>query len=321
VLRLLPLCLLLLLLGAAPTAAQPEPAAGQILAPAARQAAWLSLEAPRPRPLTQVLAPSYIADVEVSSTHGAVVALYSQFPETTVIGGDILGLDLTSGALTPLLTRTDAGESLGAPAWYGSRLAYQREDLTNPPIGYAYQAVARYPARIETAQPDGSDRQVLLQDARQPASSPDASQLVFVRTSPRGTSIVLGDGSFERELIPAGMFVDVASPKFSPDGASIAFVVATAVARDLSPLDRLLGVSIAEAHGLPYNVWIMGADGSDARLLAAVSADDPSLAWSPDGTQLFVYSGTGSDIVDVATGGVTDYGYLVGYGGVAWLPL
>lgn len=315
------LCGLLVSLTVVPTHAQPEPAPGSILAPAARQAAWLSLEAPRPRPLTQVLAPSYIADVEVSSTYGAVVALYSPFTESTSIGGDILRLDLASGALTPLVTRADVGESLGAPAWYGARLAFQREDLTNPPIGYAYQAVARYPARIETAQADGSDRQVLLQDARQPASSPDASHMVFVRTSPRGTSIVLGDGSFERELIPAGMFVDVASPKFSPDGASIAFVVATAVARDLSPLDQLLGVSIAEAHGLPYNVWIMAADGSDPRLLAPVSADDPSLAWSPDGTQLFVYSGTGSNIVDVATGEATTYGYLVGYGGVAWLPL
>jgi hypothetical protein len=35
------------------------------------------------------------------------------------------------------------------------------------------------------------------------------------------------------------------------------------VGHALSLLDRLLGVSSAYAHGLPWGVWLMGADGSD----------------------------------------------------------
>jgi hypothetical protein len=34
-----------------------------------------------------------------------------------------------------------------------------------------------------------------------------------------------------------------------------------------------------------------------------------------------VYSGTGSAIVDVATGDVGSYPYVAGYGATAWLPL
>ncbi|HET6319537.1 MAG TPA: hypothetical protein VFG86_24025, partial [Chloroflexota bacterium] len=82
----------------------------------------------------------------------------------------------------------------------------------------------------------------------------------------------------------------------------------------------LLGVSIAHAHGLPFDVWIMAADGSDPRLLAAIGADDPSLAWSPDSTQLFAYAGTGSFIVDVPSGDVASLPYIVGYGRTVWLP-
>jgi hypothetical protein len=305
----------------APTAAaQPAPAPGNILAPAARQAAWLSLEAPRPRMLTHVVAPSYVSDVDVSPAHGAVVAVYSKFKDQPDIGGDLMHLDLTSGELTPLVTRDVAAESLGAPAWFGSQVAFERADTTPPAVGYAYQAAVRYPSRVEVVQADGSGRKVLIDDARQPSPSPDASQLVYVRSSPHGASILVGDGVSERELLPAGSFVDVAGPRFSPDGQRIAFVVTENVAHDLNPLEALLGVSVAYAHGLPFDVWVMAADGSDAHLLAALGADDPTLSWSPDGTQLFAYGGTGSYIIDVATGQIASFPYIVGYGGTAWLP-
>src|SRR5260221_7397874 len=46
---------------------------GRILAPASRQAAWLDLEAPRPRPITQLGAPAYVTDV--SAVPGAPMAV------------------------------------------------------------------------------------------------------------------------------------------------------------------------------------------------------------------------------------------------------
>jgi hypothetical protein len=47
--------------------------------------------------------------------------------------------------------------------------------------------------------------------------------------------------------------------------------------------------------------WIVNADGTGLRHVAETGADEPSVVWSPDATQLFVYSGTGSYVLDVAT--------------------
>jgi hypothetical protein len=51
-----------------------------------------------------------------------------------------------------------------------------------------------------------------------------------------------------------------------------------------------------------------------------LGADDGTLSWSPDGSQVFVYGGTGSFLVDAATGEVTALGYVAGYGSTGWLP-
>ena len=107
----------------------------------------------------------------------------------------------------------------------------------------------------------------------------------------------------------------MAYPRFSPAGDQIAFMAAA----------PFIGASwftpSAYAHGLPWDLWLVGVDGSNPHLLAALGGDDASLAWSPDGSQIFSYSGTGSAIVQVSTGEVANYPYLGGYGATAWLPV
>jgi hypothetical protein len=66
---------------------------------------------------------------------------------------------------------------------------------------------------------------------------------------------------------------------------------------------------------------MVGLDGSEPRLIAEVGADDATVAWSPDATQLFVYGGTGSFIVDLGTGEIAAFSYLAGYGTTAWVPV
>jgi hypothetical protein len=305
-----------------------EPAAGAILAPVARQAAWLSLEAPRPRPLTSFLAPSYVADLDVAPTGWAVLGVQSMFPGADVIGGDLQALDLRTGTTIPLLTRGDAKESLGAPVWSsdGAWLLFQREDLRQAPISYAYQAQVHYPARIEAASPDGSGRWVVVEDGLQPALSPSGGQLAYIRSSAQGTamfirSVVPKSPSDERLLIPAGRFPDVAHPRFSPHGDQLAFVAAIVPGAKRDQLADWFAAAVALAHGLPWNVWLLNLDGSAPRLLAELAADDPSVTWSPDGRQLFVYGGTGSFIVDALTGETSAFAYLAGYGTTAWVPV
>jgi Tol biopolymer transport system component len=296
-----------------------EPTPGSILAPLARQAGWLNLDAPRPTSLTNLPAPDYVSDL---AAVGNVAALAVQEPLASgEIGGDILRLDLSSGALTPLVERGSAAETLGAPVWRadGSAVLFQREDLTGVPVAYPGQATVRYPSRIEVVQADGSARSVLVEDARQAAPSPDGRLLSYVRSVGGLSELLVRSDAGERELVRAGQFPDIAYPRFSPRGDQVAFMAAAPfVGR--SPWWPF-APSIAYAHGLPWDLWIVGLDGSPARLLAPLGGDDAALAWSPDGSQIFSYSGTGSAIVDVATGEVSTYSYLAGYGAIAWLPV
>jgi hypothetical protein len=295
----------------------PVPAPGTILAPADRQAAMLNLEAPRPRLLTSLMPPSYAANLNVSPTGQAAVEVRD------ALGGDILRLDISSGTLSPLVMRTDSTESLSVPIWQGdgSQQFFQRDDVRQPPSAFAHQANVRYPSRIEAAPADGNGRVVLVDDGRMPAIAPDASRLAYVRSSAFGTALLEHDlpGGDERELLPASRFTDVAYPRYSPDGATLAFVATTTVGERADPL-LLFGIQIAYAHGLPWDVWLIDPNGGEPRELAALAADDASVAWSPDGHQLFAYSGSGSAIVDISSGEVASYSYLAGYGAIAWLP-
>ena len=55
---------------------------------------------------------------------------------------------------------------------------------------------------------------------------------------------------------------------------------------------------VALAHGLPWNLWLVNTDGTNAHELAGVESDDGSVAWSPDGSALFVYGGNGAFVVN-----------------------
>jgi Tol biopolymer transport system component len=303
-----------------------DPRPGAILAPVSRQAGWLSLEAPRPRLLTRFVPPSYVADLAVSSRRDAVIAVQSVNPGQDAIGGDLLRLNLDSGETTPLATRADADESLGAPAWLpdGSSLVYQRDDVRSAPVSYIGQAAVRYPSRIEMVQADGTNRSVVVDDGRQPALSPNGAQIAYVRSSRAGTALLIraqaATAADEHELVPAGRFPDVAYPRFAPYGDQIAFAAVVSLAGRENLFETLFGSAVAYAHGLPWDIWLVGSDGTGLHQLAAVGADDPSVTWSADGTQIFVYGGAGSFIVDTATGEAVNYSFVAGYGATAWLP-
>jgi hypothetical protein len=306
-----------------PGPAQAQSVSGRILAPANRQLAVLDLDAPRPRLLTQFEAPAYVTDVSVSPSGGlATLGIVRPFSGGREIGGDLVTVDLASSQLAAVVSRGDPTESLGAPAWWfdGSLVVFERQDRARPGISYPGGASVVFPTRIETVAPDGSGRAVLVDDGRQPAPAPDGSGLAFLRTSDAGTALVfrsLSDVS-ERVLVGVGPFRDLSAPRYSPAGGQLAFMApGTFTGRPAMPA---FAVSSAWAHGLPWDVWLVGADGSDLHLLAQVGADDGTLAWSPDGTQLFVYGGAGSFLVDAVSGEATPLGFIAGYGTTTWLP-
>jgi Tol biopolymer transport system component len=80
----------------------------------------------------------------------------------------------------------------------------------------------------------------------------------------------------------------------------------------------LLGPDVAYAHGLPADIYALNLDGGNMTRIADIKDDDPTLAWSPDGTKLAVFGVAALYVAD-AKGGPTEK--LVeqgGYGGIDW---
>ena len=309
--------------------AEPANTAGSILAVVGRQVAWLNLEAPRHRVISRIATPANALEVTVRrGGDGIVVSVGGPFSSGGPRGADLISLDAASGTTTPIVARTEARESLNSPTWWpdGETLVFERQDLSGQPVGAPGQEVPRYPSRIERVLADGTERSVMLPDGRQPDAAPDGSGLVYARTTNQGASVLVWhqvDGTVQT-LVPEGRFADVAYPRFSPGGDQVAFVAppsGISAAPRLAPplIDALFGLSVVFAHGIPWDPWVINADGTNLRRAAELGADEPSVAWSPDGTQLFVYSGTGSFIVDAGSGAVTPLPFVQGYGPTVWL--
>jgi hypothetical protein len=237
---------------------------------------------------------------------------------------ELVSLDLQSGTTSPLLGRSDAGESLTSPAWVPttSMLLYQRQRLFVPPGGLGYEDPLG--SRIESIQADGSGRTALIFDAYQPAPAPDGARVAFLRLFSQGTALVERGldpaASAERTIVPAGRFQDISYPRYAPSGDQLVFFVTTTYA-DLDLFGNgLLGPATASAaHGTPWDLWLGQTDGSGLRKLASLGADDPTATWSPDGSQLFIYSGSGAWLLDPRTETLDRIAYVSGYGLTAWL--
>jgi len=306
-------------------AAYAQEPGGAILAVVGRQVAWLNFEAPRHRIVSHIPTPANAFEVTAQAdTSNAVVAVTAPFPGGGTRGADLARLELVSGDTTPLLGRAEAKESLNSPAWWADRqtLLFERQDLGGQPVGAPGQEVPRYPSRIERLAATGEDRSIIVADGRQPDAAPDGSAMVFARTTNQGASLLIwhqADGSVQT-VVPEGRFADVAYPRYSPTGEQIAFVAPqSGLAARRTFLDATFGVTIAYAHGIPWDAYLVNADGTNLHRAAETGADEPSVSWSPDGAQLFVYSGTGSFIVETNGGALTPLAYVQGYGPTVWL--
>jgi hypothetical protein len=315
-------------------------APGRLLGATRFQLAWLDWNAPRPVFLTALASPAVAHDV--AALPGGSTALLSVAKPATsgrnwgVDPSDILGVDLSSaeGARVQpraVLLRADPAESLSWPAWWpdGSAFVFQREDDAAPAV-QSPDGFARPPARVELVQADGSARRVLVASGWQPSPAPDGSAVAFVRFTDRGASLLaLGssDGA-EHVLVDAGVFPEIFSPRYSPDGKSIAFGARSFADLQLSaqPPAGLAAMfsqmqpSTASAHGTLADLWLVNADGSNLHQISNLRVHDPAVAWAPDGSQLFAYGEWGGVLIDLNSGENTLMTYLTGTTAVAWLP-
>jgi TolB protein len=120
---------------------------------------------------------------------------------------------------------------------------------------------------------DGSDLKRLLPAETQPHFdghwSPDSQKILFVYDRLRGTDgelqidICNADGSEHKNFIPHKAFEE--SPRWSPDGKSVAWVSS----REKNP-----------------DLFVIGADGKNLKRLTSDPAFDNNPSWSPDGKEI-----------------------------------
>jgi Tol biopolymer transport system component len=153
----------------------------------------------------------------------------------------------------------------GEPAWSwdGSRIAFADVSLDQTTVN------------VLVMNRDGSNR-VRLGEGWSPAWSPDGTQIVFSVD----TAIMLmnSNGSNRRKLVnlqipgmPAGSY-RIRNPVWSPDGQSIVFG------------------SYGGAAPIYEQIFRMGADGSNPRVISSDPWTKQSPAWSPSGDRLAAFS-------------------------------
>ena len=144
-------------------------------------------------------------------------------------------------------------------------------------------------------------------------------------------NVAAPDGSNSRELIGGKDFQGFYAPRFSPDGKRIVVAAIGGPPTDPqgnpikasapSPLDRLLGLfepPTAEAHGLPWDLWTVNADGTGLRRLTTFYEDLPMAVFSPDGKQLAVMALGGIYLMDADGSRLRRIDQVGDHGGLDW---
>ncbi len=194
---------------------------------------------------------------------------------------------------------------LGMPTWSAdSQALYIAANGVKLPQSNAAQPTSRELQIVRIDLATGA-KQPVLNDALDPSISRDGTQLAYLKLSEDGYTMSLNiaapDGSGSREVIGGQDFQGFYAPRFSPDGKQIIVAAIGGPETDQqgnpvkasapSPLDRLLGLfepPAAEAHGLPWDLWVVNSDGGGLRRLTSFYEDLPMAAFSPDGKQIAV---------------------------------
>lgn len=216
-----------------------------------------------------------------------------------------------------LLEHSQPNEAVRSPTWFpdGRRLLINVQNLSG----------AQVVTNIETFDVGTGERTLVVENGFQPSLSPDGSQLVFVRPDEEFNQslwIASADGSDARQLAgPADGLGAISSPRFSPDGRTIAFGAAPLQGGSIRAQGPALvsRAAVAVANGVPQDVWVYGLEGGGLRMLAELLLDQPGIAWSGDGATLFVFAGAGLFVVDTLDGASERLADGTFHGQIAWV--
>jgi Tol biopolymer transport system component len=275
-----------------------------------------------------------VASQPALSPDGAQIAFVTltQPPITATIALPTARLDLldrASGVVTTLW-QPQRG-ILWLPSWAGDGSAVYV--FAN---GTSQQPATSDAERLQIVRVERATRErtTLVRNAMDPSVSPDGRQIAYLVFGDNGISmhLMVADigGGNARRVLDGSRFQGFFAPRWSPDGQRIVLAGLNGPptdsqgfpveARAPSPWEWLAQAitPVAEAHGAPWDVWIVNMDGGGLRNLAPIQDDMPMAAFSPDGSQIVIMAyqgfyrigGEGRDLRRIATPG--------DHGGIVW---
>jgi len=249
----------------------------------------------------QLLHPAISPD----GTRVAFVVFQLTHPEGMTIGTDLAVSDIDDPTQRIVLARDGAAEFVWNPRWTpdGEALIF-----THEPVGA--------PISVKRLQLESGAVDLLREDARDAAISPDGGRIVFVSAPYSGDPHLvvrrLGDGS-ETVLDPQRSWQPrpFRIPRFSSDGASVLFsagqylplVSAVPLLRSLVPAPEpgpARSASFAASFNGPEDIWRFDLATGELRQIAAVSEDQPDFTLSDDGRHALVFGAFGTYLISTS---------------------
>jgi hypothetical protein len=273
---------------------------------------WLlSTDTKRQRKLTFYSSDDEYADNASWSPDGKSIA-FAYSPKTDaqdVPASDIWAIN-PDGSSARQLVAHGTNESLQDPAWsLDGRYLYFTVESTDPsstatdgsgvPIGTrhidrldtsTHIRTQWMPSALMPAGGDESGSMVYLEDVQEKGADPASAASVGQRLI-----CVKADGISKSVLVNDNAYIAMFTPSISPDGKWVAFA-AINVPRMGSNKDfdffSWLGLEpeIAQAHGLPWEMFIVPTDGGKPIKATSLAEDQPRPAWLDNSTLAFMGS-------------------------------
>ena len=296
----------------------PLPIAGRLLIPMVGGLMAYSLAEGRQTILVPATPPNSVSAAAWSPDATRIAySLLRQRPSDQASSMEIYLVDADGSSPRLLAERDQPGTVLDNPVW--------SQDGQAVYFSYAGQPGGKFVERIERVVVETGERTVVVENASAPAISPDGRSLLFARFELSGPGLwllPLGASQPSPLIRSAGWFY-VGVPRFSPDGTRIAVPLvggSTSGRLDDPGVWSWLLPPIAYAHGAPEDIWTFDLQGNDLGPLLTFGLDEPTLAWSPDGQHLALWSGNGLHLVDLTSGQTQRLLEHGGYGTIAWGP-
>lgn len=193
---------------------------------------------------------------------------------------------------------------------------------------------------IDRVSVNGGALSTVIDGGREANVSADGKKILFTKydfkTYTESLWIANLNGSGAKRLVDDGTFATLFGARFSPDGQNIVFAGSGPPTRKLPGVQGYLqetpgnndacAVSIvfvclvetAQAHGLPWDLWLVNPTGTKFERLTNIGSDSPVPAWSRDGKQIAFFDATGIYLLDWQTKSIRQVSNSRGYGGFDW---